>query len=84
MTKYKIGCCFFVNEFDELKGILTDGDIRRALINNGEIKEINFDLINKSFYSEENIDKYIVECKKYNFIPILCEKKIIGIINKFN
>ena len=84
MTKYKIGCCFFVNKFDELIGILTDGDIRRLLINNENLKEINLNLINKNFYWEEDINKYILECNKYNYIPILCEKKIIGIINKFN
>jgi YrbI family 3-deoxy-D-manno-octulosonate 8-phosphate phosphatase len=84
MTQYKIGCCFFVDEFDELKGILTDGDIRRLLIDNENLKEINLNLINKIFYWEDNLNKYILECKKYNYIPILCEKKIIGIINNFN
>jgi arabinose-5-phosphate isomerase len=32
MTKYKIGCCFFVNKKDKLLGIMTDGDLRRLLI----------------------------------------------------
>lgn len=32
MTKYKIGCCFFVNESNELLGIITDGDLRRLMI----------------------------------------------------
>ena len=34
MTKYKIGCCFFVNNENKLIGILTDGDIRRLILKN--------------------------------------------------
>jgi arabinose-5-phosphate isomerase len=83
MTKYKIGCCFFVDENNILIGILTDGDIRRLLIDNKNLKEISFDMINKNFYWEENINKYIFDCKNINCIPILKKEKIIGIINKF-
>jgi arabinose-5-phosphate isomerase len=83
MTKYKIGCCFFVNENNELIGILTDGDVRRLLINDENIKEIRFNYVNNNFYYEENINKYIKDCKHTNYIPLLNDKKIIGIINKF-
>ena len=31
MTKYSVGCCFFMNN-NNLVGVLTDGDIRRLLI----------------------------------------------------
>lgn len=81
MTKYKIGCCFFVDEFNILIGILTDGDIRRLLIENEEIKEINIYLINKKFYWEEDLNKYKCDSKNYNYIPILNNKKIMGIID---
>lgn len=84
MTKYKIGCCFFVNESDKLIGLLTDGDIRRLLLDNENLKVISANIINKNFYWEENVDKYICDSENYNFIPILLNKKIIGIINKFN
>lgn len=81
MTKYKIGCCFFVDENNILLGILTDGDIRRLLINNDNLKEINFNIINKNFYWEQNLNKYMFDCKKYSYIPILNNNQIIGIIN---
>ena len=84
MTKYKIGCCFFVDEDNELIGILTDGDIRRLLLNNENLKEISIDVINKTFYYEENLNKYMFDCKKYNYVPILNNNQIIGlIINNF-
>ena len=84
MTKYKIGCCFFVDEDNELIGIFTDGDIRRLLLNNEKLKEISIDDINKTFYYEENLNKYMFDCKKYNYIPVLCKKKIMGILEKNN
>ncbi len=82
MTKYSIGCCFFVNEFDELIGILSDGDIRRLICaNKGNI--ITNENINKNFHYETDLNKMYYEIeniKKYKFIPILENKKIIGII----
>jgi arabinose-5-phosphate isomerase len=82
MTKYKIGCCFFVNDDNELIGILTDGDIRRLLLKDENKKIININDINKSYYYEENLDKFIYECKK-GYIPIIINNKLIGIINYF-
>ena len=82
MTKFKIGCCFFVNQMNELIGILTDGDIRRLLLEDENKKIININDINKNYYYETNLDKFIYESKKCNYIPILDNSKIlIGIIN---
>lgn len=82
MTKYKIGCCFFVNKINELIGILTDGDIRRLLLNDENKKIINMSDINKNYYYETNLDKFIYECKKINYIPIINNSNIlIGVIN---
>jgi arabinose-5-phosphate isomerase len=81
MTKFKIGCCFFVNNLDELIGILTDGDIRRILLNNENTKIININDINKNYYYENNPYKFInLINKKYLYVPILISRKIIGII----
>jgi arabinose-5-phosphate isomerase len=83
MTKYSIGCCFFVDENDYLIGILTDGDIRRLHCNIKNINIIKLEHINKNFYFETDLNKTyndIKNIKKYKFIPILDEKKIIGII----
>jgi YrbI family 3-deoxy-D-manno-octulosonate 8-phosphate phosphatase len=81
MTKFKIGCCFFVNNLDELIGILTDGDIRRILLNNENTKIININDINKNYYYENDLDKFINECTQKNYIPILINNKLYGIIN---
>ena len=80
MTQYKIGCCFFVNNQQELLGILTDGDIRRLLLKTPNLKEISINELNTNFYYETDIHKFVKICKKIGFIPILNNKKIIGII----
>lgn len=81
MTTFQIGCCFFVNNDNNLLGILTDGDIRRLLLNNENKKVINIDDINKKYYYETDLDKFILDCKKINYIPILEKDKLVGIIS---
>ena len=95
MTKYSIGFMTFVDTSDNLLGILSDGDIRRLLIHNkllssdnidrefyNNFTRIKFENINKNYYFEKNLEKYVEECKNINFIPILKNKKIIGIIER--
>lgn len=81
MTQYKLGCCFFVDDNNNLLGLLTDGDIRRKILNNFEMKQISINEINTDFYYETDLNKYLKDCKKIGYIPILQNKKIIGIIN---
>ena len=84
MTKYNTGCCFFVNNNNKLLGLITDGDIRRLLIQT--TKSININNINKNYYYETNLLLYydnIINKKHYKYIPILNDninKVIIGII----
>ena len=80
MTNYGIGCCFFVDKEDELLGIMTDGDLRRLLISQKDISMININHINKEYYYENDVNKYLNESKKLGYIPILKNKIIIGII----
>jgi arabinose-5-phosphate isomerase len=80
MTNYKIGCCFFVNNKNKLIGILTDGDIRRLLLNKISKKFININDINKNYYCESDINKFIFKCKKTKYIPIITDDKFKGII----
>ena len=83
MTKYSIGCCFFINNEYELLGLLSDGDIRRLLCNRPDIKIINLNDINTKYHYETELDKMInqIENKnRYKFIPVLQNKKLIGII----
>lgn len=81
MTEYKMGFCAFVDSENNLIGIFLDGDIRRLLLKNSNLNTISIDDINKNFCYETNQNKLISELnKKLKFIPILEEKKIIGIV----
>lgn len=85
MINNKIGCCFFVKENDELIGIMTDGDIRRMLFHNNNLRTITIEHINTDFYFEDNLQKTIFECKNVGCIPVIKDKKIIGIFtNNFD
>ena len=66
---------------EQLLGIMTDGDIRRLILKNNNIKYITIKDINSNYYYETNLNKYIEECKKYNYIPIL-DNNIVGLIKK--
>ena len=82
MTKYSIGCCFFIKD-NKLYGILTDGDIRRLLLND-DIKEISIEDINQNYnyeYDENKLIKYIKDVKRIKFFPVIIDQKIIGIIS---
>ena len=85
MTKYSIGCCFFTDNNNMLLGLMTDGDIRRMLVNNTNIKYITLNDINTNYYYETDINKYIYMVEKinrYKFIPIIENDIMIGIISK--
>ena len=84
MTLYSIGCCFFINEQKELVGVLSDGDIRRLLLNDMEKKYIYINDINTDFYYETDMNKLVSDItliKRKKFIPILSnDMRMIGII----
>lgn len=83
MTQYKIGCCFFVNNKNELIGLLTDGDIRRILIKDNNKKIIKKEDFNRNYYYITDINLFIYELKeKYNCIPILDNNKYLNNIVK--
>lgn len=81
MTKYNIGCCFFVNDNNNLLGLLSDGDIRRLLLSDSNI-EININNINRDYKYIDNDDKYInnINDKHSKFLPVIINNKIIGIV----
>jgi len=85
MIEKKKGCCFFTNENNNLIGILTDGDLRKLIIKNNEIKFLNIEDLNNNFYYEENNEKYLIDCdENYKYIPIIKNKILIGIIDNIN
>ena len=82
ITKFKMGYCCFLNENDILIGLLTDGDLRRLLIREENKIHINYDDINKSYYFITNLNTYLCDLKKYQYIPIIDKnKKILGVVH---
>ena len=83
------GICFIVciNQDDEVTGILTDGDFRRAILRGEDLQKQVCKIMNKNFYFLEfNYEKK--EAKKIfkdtvaNRIPVLKNKKLVDIITK--
>ena len=89
LEKFKNKVAFIVDENGVLTGSLTDGDLRRFVLNTGEIesKTPARELMNSNVYYiyETNIDKLPVSglLEKYGEIPIVDEKRqILRILSK--
>lgn len=80
MTNKKLGICIIINDKNEIEGIITDGDIRRQLLEN----KLDKYKINKNFISINNENKYVREIDTKildnSFIPILKNKNVVGIL----
>lgn len=84
----KMGFLIILNDQDEVDGVLTDGDIRRAIIKGLKIEDSIQGVYNRNFKHvtidskfEEIID--IFKSGKINFLPILDkEGKLVNIITK--
>ena len=83
INKNPIGYLLFVNEKKELKGIITEGDIRRLILKKIKLNsEIN-KYLKKNFYYIETESKKSstnIYSKNISFIPILKNKKLINVI----
>ena len=82
-----IGFIVCVNQNDEVTGILTDGDFRRAILRRTDLQQQVCNIMNKNFYFLEfNYEKK--EAKKIfkdtvaKYIPVLKNKKLVDIIIK--
>lgn len=75
INKNEKGIAFIVNSKNELLGILTDGDIRRSLLNGASLQEKSVKYANKNFekgFQETSIEELIKKTNKgKNIIPIL-------------
>ena len=75
IDKNAMGVCFIVDKSNKLRGILTDGDIRRALLKNAELDSNVKDYMNKKFLALpinsdiDQVNKYLQK-KKYKVIPL--------------
>jgi CBS domain-containing protein len=75
-----------VDNANNMLGLLTDGDIRRSLYDNSDLKIITDEIINKNYFYLTDTNKRIIDIdvKKYKFIPILDNNKIIGLFDYYS
>jgi perosamine synthetase len=75
INKNAMGVCFAVDKFNSLKGVITDGDIRRALLNDIGLDEKIKNILSKEFsygVIDENYDSLISKISdKINIIPLV-------------
>ena len=80
INKAKVKLALVINSEDKLTGVLTDGDIRRGLLNNYTLSLQCKDVMNKrpKYSKTENKDSLIKLMQKYNLpIPIVDKDKKI-------
>ena len=84
MTNKKMGLAIIKDTNEEIIGMITDGDIRRLLINDNNLIYLKKEFINTSFFKIENKELIIKDIKydllKKKFIPIVEKNKIIGLL----
>jgi perosamine synthetase len=70
-----MGVCFVVDEFNSLKGVATDGDIRRAILNHRSLDSPIVEILSDNFvygYQSDSSDTLINKITEYiNIIPIV-------------
>jgi arabinose-5-phosphate isomerase len=95
MTKFSLGVCIIENHTGVLEGILTDGDLRRLILNVQNplpallvTEAIRFGTKNPKFVLEDSSLVSAIELmdeKKIWDLPVLnSEGKFIGVINRHN
>ena len=87
LTRGGLQICFVVNHKNILKGSISDGDIRRALLKGISIEDSIYEVINKKpFFINTNSDMLKIETKMISLgikiAPVIDKnKKIVEIIN---
>ena len=80
------GICLVVDNNHNLKGLLTDGDIRRLLLKGSRLFDKIYNKYNKKFFyiKKNNIHKVNLQeiKKKFSHVPILKKRKIISLLLK--
>lgn len=74
------GLVFVADKNSKAIGVVTDGDIRRALVNGAKTSDSVDSIVNKSFRFANNICEAKRFAKDYKVIPILREDKSIKMI----
>jgi len=80
------GICLVIDSNYILKGLLTDGDIRRLLLKGSRLSDRIYKKYNKNFFyiKKNNLHKVNLQeiKKKFSHIPILKKRKIISLLLK--
>lgn len=94
ITTSRMGFCLVVNDDQVLRGLLTDGDIRRALIRNADdfnkVKKVDFINPNPFTVDEDDtvhsmLEKISKQSRNINFVPVVtAENKLVGAISFHN
>ena len=81
MFKYKVGYSCIVNNDMELKGIITDHNIRKYILNKNNLNCIE-NIYTKNPKYIDNLEMSILDISKvsYLYIPIVINNKLIGVI----
>lgn len=91
MSEFNLGILCIVDEENKLKGIITDGDLRRMLLNiqkpfsaffiDDVIKHSKKDPITS--FPEQNIQETLVKMNSLKVwdMPILEDKKLVGLVH---
>ena len=82
-----IGFIVCINQNDEVTGILTDGDFRRAILKGINLQKQVYNIMNKNFYFlefnyKEEEAKKVFKDTVASRIPVLKDRKLIDIIIK--
>ena len=91
ISKYQLAFCLIVDDNNKLKGVITDGDLRRELLNKiNDLNKVNInEMINTNpIYIEDNktVDDAFMKIdeskKRVMFLPILTlEREIRGVLS---
>lgn len=89
MNENKIGAVVVFDENNVVKGVLSDGDIRRLLLKNNNLMQLVKDCYNKNFVFARKRDSREAVLKlldhKIHFVPILDdENKFVEIVTRIN
>lgn len=86
MTKKKIGYIIFKDNNENIIGVMSDGDIRRFILKNKEINNIKLEDINQNYFKLDDTNILLKDIKnlllKYKFIPVVQNKKCIGLLHE--
>ena len=71
INENSLGVCFVIDEFNALKGVVTDGDIRRAIMKNKALNSLLGEIANTDFVfglEGEPIEELISKINKNDYL----------------